>query len=255
MRKSLEVLSKDELIDLIIKSKNETIKYVNKFLEEEEKQDVLRIVLLKLSHEFKTPLNSIIGFSDILKNRATTIDDYKCLNNINSSSRHLLSLIKDLLDVTRSQYKPLELIKTKFNSADIIRQIVSEFYSANINYTLSEVVLNVDKTRFKQVVYNLISNAVKFSNAGDEIRILSYLEGSIFKFEIADLGEGVSDDDKNIIFDFFSQASNDVKKRQFGSGVGLSLCKSIIEAHGGDIFVEDNTPKGSIFKFSIPICG
>lgn len=255
MRKSLEVLSKDELIDLIIKSKNETIKYVNKFLEEEEKQDVLRIVLLKLSHEFKTPLNSIIGFSDILKNRATSIEDYKCLNNINSSSRHLLSLIKDLLDVTRSQYKPLELIKTRFNSAEIIRQIISEFGLKNINYTLSEVEINADETRFKQIIYNLISNAIKFSNPDDEVKIFSYVENSKFCFEIVDLGEGINDDDKNIIFDFFSQASNDVKKRQFGCGIGLSLCKSIVEAHGGNIFVKNNIPKGSIFMFSIPLIG
>lgn len=253
MRKSLEVLSKDELIDLIIKSKNETIKYVNKFLEEEEKQDVLRIVLLKLSHEFKTPLNSIIGFSDVLKNRANSIEDCKCLNNINSSSKHLLSLIKDLLDVTRSQYKPLELIKTRFNTAEIIRQIISEFALRSINYTLTEVEINADETRFKQVIYNLISNAIKFSNSDDEIKIFSYVENSKFCFEIMDFGEGIKDDDKNIVFDFFSQASNDVKKRQFGSGIGLSLCKSIVEAHEGNICVKNNIPKGSIFMFSMPL--
>ena len=136
---NLEALSKDQLIELITKSKNETIKYVNKYLEEEEKQDVLRIVLLKLSHEFKTPLNSIIGFSDILKNRAQTVEDYKCLSNISSSSKHLLALIQDLLDVTRSQYKPLELIKTKFNTHEVITQIISGFLGININYTLSNI--------------------------------------------------------------------------------------------------------------------
>lgn len=252
MNKNLESMSKKELIELITRSKKETIKYVNKYLEEEEKQDTLRIVLLKLSHEFKTPLNSIIGFADILKGRMYNIDDYRCLNNISHSSKHLLALIQDLLDVTRSQYKPLELSKTNFNTRDIIYNIISGFHGININYTLSGINIFADETRFKQVIYNLISNAIKFNSGESEIRIITY-GSKDFIFEITDNGDGIEDAEKEIIFNFFAQGGNDVTKRKYGCGVGLSLCKSIVEAHGGQISVESVKHQGSTFKFSIPI--
>ena len=249
----LEAMSKEQLIEIITKSKNETIKYVNKYLEEEEKRDNLRIVLLKLSHEFKTPLNSIIGFSDVLKSRSKSEEDYRCLNNISCSSKHLLALIQDLLDVTRSQYKPLELSKTKFNTFDVISQIINGYLGVNINYTLSNVEIYADETRFKQVVYNLITNAIKFNSPGGEIKILSYVEDDLFVFEISDSGEGIKEEDKHSIFNFFNQASSNVKKRQFGCGIGLTLCKSILEAHNGDITVQSALDKGSTFKFFIPL--
>ncbi len=254
MSKNLECMSKRELIELITRSKKETIKYVNKYLEEEEKQDTLRIVLLKLSHEFKTPLNAIIGFSDLLKLQKNNPEDYKYLNNISNASKHLLSLIQDLLDVTRSQYKPLELSKTYFNTKDVIQNIISGFHNKNINYTLSDITIYADQTRFKQVIYNLVTNAVKFNSADGQITILTYLDKH-FIFEISDCGEGIKDEDKEIIFDFFTQASNDLKKRQFGCGIGLSLCKSIVEAHGGEINVSSQVNIGSTFRFSIPLLG
>ncbi len=252
MNRNLESMSKKELIELITRSKKETIKYVNKYLEEEEKQDTLRIVLLKLSHEFKTPLNSIIGFSDILKARTQNIDDYRCLDNISHSSKHLLALIQDLLDVTRSQYKPLELVKSRFNTEDVIYNIISGFHGVNINYTLSSINIFADETRFKQVIYNLISNAIKFNNKNGEIRILTYGDKD-FTFEITDSGDGIDERDREIIFNFFAQGGSDMTKRKYGCGVGLSLCKSIVEAHGGKIDVESVKHRGSTFKFSIPI--
>ena len=252
MDKNLESMSKKELIELITRSKKETIKYVNKYLEEEEKQDILRIVLLKLSHEFKTPLNSIIGFADILKNRTYNVDDYRCLDNISHSSKHLLALIQDLLDVTRSQYKPLELVKTSFNTRDVIYNIINGFHGVNLNYTLSGINVFADETRFKQVIYNLVSNAIKFNSDGGEIRVITYGDKD-FVFEITDSGDGIEDSDKEIIFNFFAQGGSDVTKRKYGCGVGLSLCKSIVEAHGGIISVESVKHHGSTFKFSIPI--
>ncbi len=252
MNKNLEAMSKRELIELITRNKKEMIKYVNKYLEEEEKQDILRTVLLKLSHEFKTPLNSIIGFSDILKMRASSIEDYRCLNNISHSSKHLLALIQDLLDVTRSQYKPLELSKTRFNTREVISNIMSGFHGVEFNYTLSDINLYADETRFKQVIYNLISNAVKFNKEKEPIQILTYIDKD-FVFEVTDKGDGIGEGEKEVIFNFFAQVNDDVKKRKIGCGVGLSLCKSIVEAHGGHISVDSIVNQGSTFKFSIPI--
>ncbi len=254
MGSEFESLSRTELIELVSRSKKETIKYVNKYLEEEEKRDILRFLLLNISHEFKTPLNSIIGFSDILKMRCDNSDDYRCLDNISHSSKHLLALIQDLLDVTRSQYKPLELVKKAVNTRDIILNIIRSFHSTNIDYTLCDIVLNVDETRFRQVVYNLISNAVKFTPLDLPIKIFTYFDEG-FVFEISDSGEGIRDEDKELIFDFFAQASEDITKRQIGCGVGLALCKSIIEAHNGYIQVESKKGQGSTFRFFIPLAG
>lgn len=252
MSVDFEALSREELIELISQSKKETIKYVNKYLEEEEKRDVLRFLLLNISHEFKTPLNSIIGFSDILKIRCSNSDDYRCLENISYSSKHLLSLIQDFLDVTRSQYRQLELVKKDINTREIIINIINSFHLVKIDYTLCDIIIFADEMRFRQVVYNLLSNAIKFNTPNSPIRILTYVD-KVFVFEVTDCGEGIDDEDKGIIFDFFAQVSSDFTKRQVGSGVGLALCKSIIEAHGGEIFVESQKWKGSTFRFYIPL--
>lgn len=250
---NLETLSREELIELVSQSKKETIKYVNKYLEEEEKRDILRFLLLNISHEFKTPLNSIIGFSEILKMRCSNSEDYRCLENISYSSKHLLALIQDFLDVTRSQYCQLEVVRKNINTREIILNIINSFCSIQIDYTLSDVTLYADEVRFRQVVYNLLSNAIKFNAVGAPIKILTYVEDKGFVFEITDYGEGIAEEDKSIIFDFFSQASYDLTKRQAGSGVGLALCKSIIEAHNGIISVESVKSLGSTFRFYIPL--
>ena len=252
MKADLDSMSREELIEIIKNSKRETIKYVNKYLEEEEKRDTLRFVLLKLSHEFKTPLNSIIGFSDVLRFREKDEVNKKYLNNISYSSHHLLSLIQDLLDATRAQYKPLELSKKKFNTASVIKNIIESFDNDCIKYTLSNVQVFADEMRFRQVVYNLISNAVKFNTFQKTIQIITYVDKN-FVFEISDSGDGIKEEDISIIFDFFAQASESAQKRQIGSGVGLSLSKSIIEAHGGEIGVVSKENIGSTFWFSIPL--
>lgn len=252
---NFEELTREELIELISQSKKETIKYVNKYLEEEEKRDILRFLLLNISHEFKTPLNSIIGFSEILKLRSRNSEDFRCLENISYSSKHLLSLIQDFLDVTRSQYCQLELVKKNIDTREVILNIINSFHSSNIDYTLCAIDLLADEMRFRQVVYNLLSNAIKFNAVGASVKIFTYVDDDNFVFEVTDFGEGISEEDKLVIFDFFAQASSDFKKRQVGSGVGLALCKSIVEAHNGEISVESVKSKGSTFRFSIPLVG
>ncbi len=247
-----DALSKEELLEKLKLSEEAKIKYVNKYLEQEEKWNILRLLLAKISHEFKTPLNSIIGFSDLLLSRLDDEKELEFVNNISISSRHMLDLIQDLLDLTRSQYKPLELNYECFSAKDVILDIIHSYPNGCFDYTLLDIDIEADIKRFRQLIYNLTSNAVKFNTPNGRIKIITYIEDG-FNFEITDSGEGIDESNCSIIFEFFAQANQDIVKRQMGSGIGLALCKSIVQAHNGTISVESKLGFGSTFKFCLPL--
>lgn len=228
--------------------------------QESEKSNKIKIEFLAgISHEFKTPLNSIIGFSEILKSKEPDPEKFKYLNNIFQSSKHLLGLIQDVLDVSRSQYNSIDLNYSTFSPKDEIVQIVETLVqmiqekNITVNYTLTAVKIYADVKRFRQLIYNLASNAVKFNKKNGEICIFTYIKDNKFIFEITDTGDGISKRDSEKIFDFFSQVNRNQLKRQLGSGVGLALCKMITDAHKGEIDFKSQLKKGSCFWFSLPI--
>ena len=215
--------------------------------------------LASISHEFKTPLNSIIGFSDILAIKCENKDNLKYIDNISKSSRFLMDLIQITLDFARNGAKPIELICQEFRSKEVISDMIWGFEeirkekNININYTLSDVIINADITRFQQLIYNLISNAIKFSKDNSEIVIVTYVNNKHeFVFEIKDSGDGISKKDIGKIFNFFTQVNRNQLKRQQGSGVGLAVCKKIARAHGGDIIVKSRLHYGSTFWVVLP---
>ncbi len=215
--------------------------------------------LAGISHEFKTPLNSIIGFSEILKAKTKTKENYKYLDNISQSSKHLLALIEDILDVSKSQMKDLELNYTAFRPKEVIKQILIALEencrekNIQLKYTLADVKVNADIKRFRQLIYNLVSNAIKFNKKNGEVNVLTYTKDNFFFFEVSDTGDGIGKKDHAKIFDFFSQVNRSQLKRQLGSGIGLALCKKITDAHKGQINFESRIKKGSRFWFCIPI--
>lgn len=228
--------------------------------QESEKRNKQKIQFLAgISHEFKTPLNSIIGFTEILKSQNRSDENFKYINNILQSSKHLLTLIQDILDVSKPQHKSLELNYSCFNSKNEIIQIIQTLdkmlneKNINLNYTLMDINIPADKKRFKQLIYNLLSNAIKFNKQNGQINIFTYIKDSKFLFEITDTGDGISKRDYKKIFDFFSQVNRSQLKRQLGSGIGLALCKMIIDAHGGEIDFKSQLSKGSSFWFSLPL--
>ncbi len=218
--------------------------------------------LASISHEYKTPLNSIIGFSDMLKAELAGSDKFKYIDNISKSSRFLLSLIQDILDMARSEYKPLELKYETFRPKDVIKDIIYSFdeivkeKNIKFSYTMMDVEIVADLKRFKQLIFNLISNALKFNKVGGKIIIVTYIdENKNYVFEIKDSGDGIRKKDYDKIFNFFSQVNRNKLKRQQGSGVGLALCKVIANAHHGDIGFKSRLNNGSTFWFSIPQYG
>jgi signal transduction histidine kinase len=140
-----------------------------------------------------------------------------------------------------------------FDTKEVIENIIRSFKDVEISYTLVNISIWADYVRFKQLVYNLLSNAVKFIKTSPVIQIITYVEDGDFCFQITDNGEGISEEYFDKIFDIFLQVSKDNLKRQIGSGIGLSLCKSIVDAHKGKIYVESKVGVGSMFTFKIPI--
>lgn len=247
------------LAEMIVEVFNSRLEIIT-LNEELKKQDKEKIQFLaSISHEYKTPLNSIIGFSDILKNELAGHENYKYIDNISKSAKFLLSLIQDILDMARSQFSQMELDKEVFRPKEIIEDISYSFQeivnskNLHFSYTLMDVEINADLRRFKQLIFNLISNAVKFNKLNGKITIVSYLnEKKEFVFEIKDTGDGIRKKDCDKIFNFFSQVNQNHLKRQQGSGVGLALCKKIVEAHGGEIGFKSRLNCGSTFWFTIP---
>lgn len=215
--------------------------------------------LASISHEYKTPLNSIIGFSDMLKNNLYGTEDYRYIDNISKSSKFLLGLIQDILDMARSEFGEMELNYEVFRPKQLIEDMVLSFdeiiksKNLHFSYTIMDVEIKADVRRFQQMVMNLISNAVKFNKLNGKIKIVAYInENNEFVFEVTDTGDGIRKRDYDKIFNFFSQVNRSYLKRQQGSGVGLALCKKIAEAHKGQIGFKSKLNNGSTFWFSIP---
>lgn len=246
-------------VNILIEYINSKLEIISLIKEREINHKNRMEFLASVSHEFKTPLNSIIGFADLLSENLKGTKHEKHINNVHQSALFLMGLIQNVLDFSRSNYKPLELHLEKCKPKKIISDIIWSFdemrkeKNLTFNYTLSDVTITADPLRFKQLVYNLISNAIKFSKENGIISIISYLNtNNEFIFEIKDSGDGISKKDLSKIFTFFTQVNRNQLKRQQGSGVGLAVCKTIAKAHKGDIFVKSRLHCGSTFWFCIP---
>ncbi len=248
-----------DTVNILIEYINSKLEIISLIKEREINHKNRMEFLASVSHEFKTPLNSIIGFADLLSENLKGTKHEKHINNVHQSALFLMGLIQNVLDFSRSNYKPLELHLEKCKPKKIISDIIWSFdemrkeKNLTFNYTLSDVTITADPLRFKQLVYNLISNAIKFSKENGIISIISYLNtNNEFIFEIKDSGDGISKKDLSKIFTFFTQVNRNQLKRQQGSGVGLAVCKTIAKAHKGDIFVKSRLHCGSTFWFCIP---
>ena len=248
-----------ETVNIILECISSRLEIISLY-EERKRNGRERIEFLaSIAHEFKTPLNSIMGFSELLAEKFEKTDDAKYLNNISKSSSYLMQFIQNILDYTKNEYGTMDLKPEKFRAKEIIDDIILSFdeirkeKNITFNYTLSDITIKADLIRFKQLVYNLISNAIKFSKENSSISIVTFLNSKKeFTFEIQDKGDGISKRDLAKIFNFFTQVNRSELKRQKGSGVGLAICKKIARSHGGDLYVKSKLHQGSTFWFTIP---
>ena len=245
----LEKYSQKELIAEVERLNKELVRLNS---EQRNNSATVKTLIAKISHELKTPLNSIIGFGELIRYKTNDekIIDYS--KNILISSEHMLALVQDIIDVTNTQYKPLELNYSIFSPSKVIDEVINSFNNKNIKTVLIDLKICADYIRFKQLVYNLISNAIKFNN-NTNIEIITYVEDNNFCFEISDSGDGIKTEDCERIFELFVQVSEDSEKQKKGSGIGLALCKAIVDAHKGEIKAVSDIGQGATFIFKIPI--
>jgi signal transduction histidine kinase len=220
--------------------------------------------LANMSHELRTPLNAIIGFSAILANESygalSREEREEFLNNIIASGRHLLGLINDVLDLSKIEANKLTLNPEKLAIHDLIddvRQTVKPTtdkknitIDVGVDAQLSAV--TADAVKLKQIFFNLIGNAVKFTPEGGRVDIRGRLVEEGVEFSITDTGIGIRHEDQARIFQEFEQVETSAERRYEGTGLGLTLARRLVELHGGRIWLESEFGKGSTFAFVLP---
>jgi signal transduction histidine kinase len=218
--------------------------------------------LANMSHELRTPLNAIIGFSQVLRERMfgeLNEKQEEYLDDILSSGNHLLSLINDVLDLSKVEAGQFELEVAPFSLREALeRGVVMVRERATTNGIAIELeagpnvdIVTGDERRIRQVIFNLVSNAVKFTPAGGAVDVRATRADGEVRVAVADTGPGIARDDRERIFEEFQQAAAGIKQRD-GTGLGLALSKRLVELHGGRIWAESELGKGSTFTFTLP---
>ena len=219
--------------------------------------------LASMSHELRTPLNAIIGFSEALDARMFgELNDKQAeyVRDIHTSGQHLLSLINDILDLSKVEAGRMELEIAELDLDPAIEGalgLVKE-RAARTGIALSAEVapdtgpVRADARRVKQILLNLLSNAVKFTPPGGQVAVRARRAGEAVEIAVADNGIGIAPEDHGKIFEEFRQAGTDYTRKAEGTGLGLALTRRLVELHGGTIRVESEPGKGSTFTFTIP---
>ncbi|RHR04844.1 sensor histidine kinase KdpD [Pseudoflavonifractor sp. AF19-9AC] len=239
-----------------------------KNLEEKEaaavlaKNEQLRANLLRsISHDLRTPLTSISGNASNLLSNGTLFDEKtkeEMYTDIYDDAMWLINLVENLLSVSRLEDGRMNLrISTELMDeivAEALRHINRKSVEYQINVQSSEeyLLVQVDAKLIIQVIINIVDNAIKYTPPGSEIDIGWRKQGNFIYVSVADNGPGISDQAKPHIFDMFYSAANPIADSRRSMGLGLALCKSIVNAHGGEINVTDHLPHGCVFTFSVP---
>lgn len=214
-----------------------------------------------MSHELRTPLTVMLGNIPLLSDpqdlpESEEIGDIA--RDIEDAGQHLLTLINDLLDVSKIEAGKMTLYRKYLPAADLVREVIDSIRiiakekGLTIEMTLHSVDIYADPVRFKQILLNLLGNAVKFTEEGS-IRVNLQQTPEYAYFSITDTGCGIKAEDLPVIFDVFRQVDSSATRRAGGTGLGLAITKKLVELHGGHITVESEFGKGSIFTFSLPL--
>ena len=219
--------------------------------------------LANMSHELRTPLNAIIGFSEVLAEKMFgDVNDKQAeyLQDILESGRHLLSLINDILDLSKIEAGHMELEVADFhlpsaidNALTLVRERATR-RGITLGRTIDERLglIRGDERKVKQVLLNLLSNALKFTPEGGRIAIGGRLAGEVAEVSVADTGIGIAPADQEAVFEEFRQVGA-AEKRAEGTGLGLALSRKFVELHGGKIWVQSEPGRGSTFTFTLPV--
>ena len=217
--------------------------------------------LSTMSHELRTPLNAVLGFSDLLADeRYGPLNEKqrRYINHIHTGGKHLLSLISDILDLSKIEAGRMELaienvsVHGAFSEVLSVMQPLADKKSHALSAKAeAELAVRADATRFKQVLMNLMGNAIKFTPDGGRIELLGVLDSGRVRIEVKDNGPGIPDEEKTRIFEAFYRLRDSGKKTE-GTGLGLAITQRLVELHGGDLSLNSQMGHGSCFYFSLP---
>jgi signal transduction histidine kinase len=220
--------------------------------------------LAHMSHELRTPLNVVIGFSELMLDGAVgSLDEEhkQCLNDILGSGQHLLSLINDILDLSKIEAGKMELKMKNITLQNILGTLKNEMTpiisrrKQNLEVVIEDELppVRADRDKIRQVLINLLSNSTKFTPDGGHMRVEVFKNNGWCQVSVIDDGVGIKKKDQRTIFEPFSQLDGLLLSESGGTGLGLAIAKQIIEKHGGRIWVKSEYGKGSQFHFTLPL--
>ena len=252
-----------------VKMEQETNKELNQLRLEAESANAAKSTFLNnMSHDIRTPMNAIIGFTNIAMKHQPPAEIKSCLDKISDSSEHLLALINDVLDISRIESGKIRYVPTPVDLVEVTNSVLTIMYgylsNRNINFQteLAEPEIRyvmTDAVRVREVLVNILGNAVKFTNDGGTVTYaVSYRRGKDERFihvqyRITDTGIGMSDEFVNYIFDEFSQEEHGARTQYKGTGLGMAITKRYVDLMGGTITVESRKGVGSTFTVELPM--
>lgn len=216
--------------------------------------------LAHMSHEIRTPMTAIMGMGELLLQSALPAKERKYAETVLSASEQLLGLVDDVLDVAKLQAGRIELVPAPFTFAAVVRSIEGVMLARTADSPVklecrvadsAQRLLVGDASRLRQVLYNLVDNAFKFTTRGKISVSVFHLTGDDYQLEVSDSGVGIRQERLGEIFDTFTQADNSTSRRYGGTGLGLTICKSLVELMGGRIWAESAPNRGSTFRFTV----
>ena len=226
-----------------------------------QKEQLRANLLRAISHDLRTPLTSISGNASNLLSNYEQLDDETRLmmfSDIYDDSQWLISLVENLLSVTRIEEGRLNINKT----TELIDEVIDEAlrhisrkrseHHISVDYGEELLLVKIDAKLILQVIINIVDNAIKYTPSGSTIRIYAEKAGDMVSVSIADDGPGIPDAMKEKVFEMFFTGENKIVDSRRSLGLGLSLCKSIIHVHGGELVLKDNLPHGCVFTFTLP---
>ncbi|MFA4956817.1 MAG: PAS domain-containing sensor histidine kinase [Candidatus Methanoperedens sp.] len=222
-------------------------------------------LLANMSHELRTPLNASIGFSELLKQGMAgelSEKQRKYVDNILTSNQFLLTLINDILDISKIEAGKIELVIDRMSVPETIQETLSLIKEKAMKHNVllktefdpELEFIEADKQRVKQILFNLINNAVKFSKEeGGTVTIITKKEGAMAKVSVSDTGIGIKEENGGKLFQKFEQLESGISQKYGGTGLGLAITKQLVEQHGGKIWAESKYGEGTTFTFTLPI--
>ncbi len=264
--KDLDIVTQlAHLLSLAIAHKRNTLNLYNAKNKAEKADKLKSIFLANMSHEIRTPMNAIVGFSDLLTRPGMSEEKLKkYVGIIKRNSRSLLSLINDIIDISKIELEQINLEKIGFSLNTMMEDVYENFISYQQQYERNHIQLIYEKysdndidlfsdlTRVKQVLTNLVGNALKFTEEGS-VRFGYTIENNFIKFYVIDTGIGIEEDKLEVIFDRFRQADSSMTRKYGGTGLGLAISKALVELLGGKIWIQSKLKEGSEFYFTIPL--